>query len=254
MNYKNSLVSAIFTVVLLLLANYAFTHSWGFSLSPKQPFTVQGSSTLTAEPDQAQIYFAVTKTSLTLSEAQSQANTFVNTIVTNLQALGIAKKYIKTENYNSYPNYEQPNPKMMMPVRPDIQTQTIVSYTVSENVTITIHDITNINKVIDAVTKDGAENISGPNLNFSEDKQRSLTNEARVKAITDAKQKAHDIAQAAGIHLGRIVNIQENNQGSPIPVMYDMKSGASGSGGTPTQINPGQNTITETVTLSYETW
>ena len=251
--YKMALVSAIFTVIVLLLVNYIFTHSWGLSSSTKQPFSVQGTSIVTADPDQAIVYFTVSKTNKTLVNAQDEANTFVNKIVSDLQTLGIAKEDIKTDNYNSYPNYTTNFTNPNMPIRQD--SQTIISYSVNESITITIHDTTKVNDVVNAVTKDGAENISGPNFSLSDAKQKSLTADARTKAIEDAKQKANDISKAAGINLGRITNIQEGNSGSPVPIMYDSKAvGLGGGGVAPTQINPGQNTINETVTLFYDTW
>lgn len=249
---KAALLSAVFTVLALLLVNFAFTHSWGLSSSTKQPFTVQGSSTVNAEPDQANVYFTVSKTNKSLTTAQNEANTFISTMVNDLIKIGIPKADIKTDNYNSYPNYAQQD-KVIMPYPQ--QTQTIISYTVSQGITIKIHDIAKISAVIDTVTKDGAENISGPSFTFSEEKQKSLTNEARTQAIADAKQKAQAIAKAAGIHLGRITNVQEGSSPYPGPVMYDTKAiGLGGAESVPTQINPGQNSITQTITLYYDTW
>ena len=262
---KTSILSAIFTVVLLLLVNYYFNHTWNLfgSTAKSQPFTVQGTGTATATPDQSDISFTVTKTATTLKDAQSQANTFTNKIVSDLKKLGVAKKDIQTSNYSSYPNYNdngggfgimQPDIKVM-PIRPSQTTNTIISYTVSEDVDITIHSNDITNKVIDTVTNDGAENISGPDLTFSDAKQKQLENDARTKAIQDAKDKAQSIAQAAGINLGRITNIQENNDNAfPIVRPLMMNSAAGSAKSVPTQINPGQNSVTSTVTLSYETY
>lgn len=243
---KTSLLSAIFTVVLFMLVNFFFTHSWSpvWSSTSKNPtLNVQGTGTLTETPDQSQVSFTVTKTASTVQAAQTQANTSMDKILTDLQNGGVAKNNIQTSNYNSSPNYDDSG-------------NTIQSYTVSEDVDVTMHDNTLVNKVIDIATKDGAEDISGPDLSFSDGKQQELQNEARVKAIQDAKQKAQSMADAAGIHLGRLVNIQENTN----PVIYPVRplpmimKGVATGGNVPTQINPGQNTVTSTVTLSYETY
>ena len=259
---KTSILSAIFTVAILVLLSYFFDHTWNpfASKTASQPFTVQGTGTATATPDQSAVSFTVTKTAATLQDAQNQANTFTNKIVADLQKTGVAKQDIQTSNYNSYPNYNQDNggvvqPGIAMPIRPQQQSQTIISYTVSEDVNITLHDISKANTVIDQITKDGAENISGPNLTFSDTKQQQLEDEARTKAIADAKQKAQSMSQAAGIHLGRVINIQEGDNNQPVirPLMM-MNSAAGTAKSVPTQINPGQNTVSATVTLSYETY
>ena len=204
---KTSILSAIFTVVILMLLSYFFNHTWNpfASKTASQPFTVQGTGTATAAPDESAVSFTVTKTATTLQDAQNQANTFTNKIVSDLQKLSVAKEDIQTNNYNSYPNYNQNNEGVVqqgvaLPIQPQQQSQTIISYTVSEDVTITLHDINKANTVIDQITKDGAENISGPNLTFSDAKQQQLENDARDQAITNAKQKAQSMSQAAGIH------------------------------------------------------
>src|SRR6185437_14707970 len=101
-----------FTVLLLMLVNYFFNHSWNFFLNSQmktQTFSVQGTGTATAAPDQSSVSFTVTKTATTLKDAQNQANTFTNKIVSDLQKIGIAKQDIQTNNYNSYPNYPDNN-------------------------------------------------------------------------------------------------------------------------------------------------
>ena len=257
---KTAILSSVFTLILLVLASYLFNHSWNlFAGSKSQVFTAEGTSSLKAVPDEAQVYFTVTITAKTLEDAQNQANTKTNSIVIDLQSAGISQDDIKTSNYNSYPNYDQnssvkSNAAMPSPIYPSRNTEKIISYTVSENVDITIHDISKVNSVIDLATKDEAENISGPNFTFSESKQKLLNDQLRTEAINNAKQKAQSIAKTAEIRLGKIVNVQENSTPYPTPLL--MKSEAQGSSGSsaPTQINPGENTLTETVTLSYEVW
>jgi uncharacterized protein YggE len=243
---KTALLSAIFTVLLLMLVNYFFNHSWNFfenSQMKTQTFSVQGTGSATATPDQSDISFTVNKSAPTAETAQQQANTSMNTILSDLQKIGVAKKDIQTSNYNSSPNYATDG-------------TTIQNYTVSENVDVTVHDNAKTNVVIDTVTKDGAENISGPNLTFSDAKEQQLEDQSRVQAINNAKQKAQSLANAAGMHLGKVINVQENQPNQiypihPMPMLFNAKA-ANTVQSVPTQINPGQNTVTSTITLTYE--
>jgi uncharacterized protein YggE len=244
---KTALLSAIFTVLLLMLVNYFFNHSWNFFVNSQvktQTFSAQGTGTVTGTPDQGNISFTVTKTATTLQNAQNQANVSMNTILGDLQKAGVEKKDIQTSNYASSPNYDDSG-------------NSIVNYTVSENVNVTLHDNSKANTVIDLVTKDNAENISGPDLTFSDTKQQQLEDQARIAAINNAKNKAQSLASAAGMHLGKVINVQET-QPTPIypfhPVMLDAKMPQAAGAAVPTQINPGQNTVTSTVTLTYQTF
>lgn len=255
-----SVLSALFTVLALVLFNYVVNHNWNlFYKSNAQPFTVDGTATVKAAPDKAEIFFSVTKTAPKLQDAKDEANKATNAMVNAVEKLGINKKDIKTTNYNSYPNYAdtpiaQPN-TLMMPMKQDMQT--ILNYTVNQSITISISDQEKVNVVIDEVTKLGAENISGPNYTFSETTQKQLQQEARVKAIADAKQKAQDLAKASGMRLGKLISVQEGSNGymSARPMLMDTKMQAGGmAASAPTQINPGENELTTNVTLSYETY
>ena len=242
---KTAVLSAVFTVVLLSIISYYFNHSLNpfvITQSKSQPLTVSGTGSAKETPDQSQVSFTVSKTAVTMQPAQTQANTFTNKIVSDLQAIGVSKDDIQTSNYDSSPNY-------------DDNGNNILNYTVSENVTITIHDTTKVNAVIDTITKDGAQDISGPDLSFSDAKQKDLEDQARVKAVEDARQKAQSLASAAGVHLGKLLNIQDNAQ-TPYPIIRPLMMDAAGgtAKSVPTQINPGQNTVTANVTLSYETY
>jgi uncharacterized protein len=243
---KTAILSAIFTVVLLLLLNYFFNHNWNFfenSQIKTQTFQAQGTGTATGTPDQSDVSFTVSKSATTAETAQQQANTLMNTIISDLQKSGVEKKDIQTSNYNSSPNYATNG-------------TTITNYTVSENVDVTVHDNSKVNTVIDTVTKDGAQNVYGPNLTFSNDKQQQLEDQARIAAINNAKQKAQSLAGAAGMHLGKIINVQETQPNSvypihPVPMLFSAKAEGTAQS-VPTQINPGQNTVTSTVTLTYQ--
>lgn len=246
---KTALLSAIFTVLLLMLVNYFFNHSWNFFLNSQmktQTFQVQGTGTATGTPDQSSVSFTVTKTATTAQDAQQQVNTLMNTITKDLEQNKIQKQDIQTSNYNSSPNYADDG-------------TTILNYTVSEDVTVTLTDNAKTNDVIDLATKDGAQNVYGPNLTFSDTKQEQLEDQARLQAISNAKQKAQSLANAAGMHLGQVINVQEDN---PTPIVYPihplplmMSAKAVGSApNIPTQINQGQNTVTSTVTLTYQTY
>jgi uncharacterized protein YggE len=253
---KTSILSAIFTVLLFMLVNYFFNHSWNlFPASANSPlFTVTGTGILNEKPDQADISFTVTQTDLSLQVAQTKANKQANTIVSDLVKIGIAQKDIQTSNYSSDPNTQDGYGGPAQIIFPRVSPSPASGYTVSEDIDVSVHDVTKAGRVIDVVTKDGAEDISGPSLSFSDSTQQSLTDQARIKAILNAKQKAQSMADAAGVHLGRIVNIQDNN--SPYPIMPMAAGGMlkSNASSVPTSINTGQNTINASVTLSYETW
>lgn len=207
-------------------------------------FTVSGTGEATAVPDTAMVSLGVTKTASTVEEAQNQVNETINTITKDLKQLGIEEKDIKTSNYNVNPNYDYTSGK-----------NTVTGYTVNANLDVKVKDIEKANKAVDAATKDGANQIGNVQFVLNDEKKKELENQARKKAIDEAKEKAKSISDAAGIKLGKIINIQESGENPTIYPMaearaLDMKS----AGGEPTQLNPGENKVSITVSLSYETY
>ena len=72
----------------------------------------------------------------------------------------------------------------------------------------------------------------------------------------NAKEKAKSLADAAGIRLGRVVDVQESGGGYPIPFMRTMELKAEDAAAAMpvTELNPGENKVSMTVVLSYETY
>jgi uncharacterized protein YggE len=223
-------------------------------------FTSSGEGKLTAVPDQATVDASVTAQSATVADAQTKVNLTTNKIIADLKKLGLSDKDIKTTDYSVNPNYGNSeattNGSAMMPapIVPPGGQQQIVGYTVTQNLEVNVKPIDKANKVVDAATADGANLVGDVNFTFSDQLSKSLEQQATQLAVNDAKDKAQSLANASGIHLGKIVNVVENSN-SPRPLM--MATGIASKAvdqSAPTNLTPGENTMTVDVTLSYETY
>lgn len=206
-------------------------------------FTVDGKAEVTAIPDTAQISLGVTQKATTVQQAQTQVNTIINKITTDIKNLGVGDKDIKTTNYSVNPEYDYSTAK-----------QTLTDYSVNANLQINVKPIDKANQAVDLATRDGANQVGGIQFTVNDTEQKQLENQARNQAIQDAKDKAKSISQAAGLRLGRIVDVKESPQYNPRPIPYLAAEKTSDTTTPPTQLNPGENQITSTVTLSYETY
>ena len=204
-------------------------------------FTIKGTGEVTVIPDTALISFGISKTSPTVQEAKNQVNEIANKITQDIKNLGVNVKDIKTTNYSINPQYDYRTSQ-----------QIVTGYSVDTNIEVKLQPIDKANQAIDAATKDGANQISGAQFTIDDSKEKELIREARKKAIKDAKEKARDLANAAGIRLGRIVDIQEDAQNYPRPYMREFMAADKSTDSAPTELNPGENKISTTVSLSYE--
>ncbi len=269
------------SVLFFFLCFYVFSKIFGpipfyiqsVTTDKQDLFTVDGTGNATVVPETAQISLGVSKTTATVQDAQKQVNEIANKLTSDLKALGIADKDIKTTNYSSYPLYGPILPMsaqsgdetsgsvqsgetaagpvtsdIAMPMRPPSSQ----GYTVTEDINVTSKSTDIANKVLDLAPKDGANVIGGIQFVLTDEEQQALESQARTQAIQNAKQKAQSIASEAGLRLGKLVNIQESPSGYPGPIMYSAAKTAPDQN-SQTSVNPGQNSITVTVTLSYET-
>ena len=86
------------------------------------------------------------------------------------------------------------------PQRAGRDRRTIVGYRASNRVTIKLRDVAKVAGVIDTLVAAGANDIGG--INFTVSQASKLLDEAREKAVADARRKAEIYAKAAGVTLG----------------------------------------------------
>ncbi len=236
----------IITFFFLLL--FAYTKLGGpFPLSinmvatqKTDTFTVTGEGKVLIKPDIATTTVGVQVNGPTVKQVQQELNKKINDVSNAVKGVGVADKDIQTTNYSIYPTYDYQS-----------GTQKIMGYTASTQLTIIARNIDTINSVLDAATGAGANTVGG--VLFDVDDKTKAENEARTKAVADAKSKAQNAARVAGFTLGKIVNYSENFGGFPGP--YPMMAKAEGMAvvdRTPTQIEPGSSQIAISVSLSYE--
>ena len=128
----------------------------------------------------------------------------------------------------------------------------IIGYTATQSITVKIRAVDTASDVRTGLASIGVTDISGPT--FSIDNQDSLNDQARSKAIIDAKSKAEVLAKELGVKLGKVVSFSENGSNA-YPVMYESKAmmSSSGSAPVPAPVLPkGENKITSNVSITYE--
>ena len=216
-------------------------------------FSSSGEGQVTAVPDQATIEAGITVQAATVADAQNKVNKTSDKIIQDVKKLGFSDKDIKTTNYSVNPNYSSEIVPMGAPMMLGGQ-QSITGYTVTQNLEIKVKPLDKANKVVDTATADGANLVGGVNFTFSDNLQKSLSKQATQQAVDDAKDNAQTLANASGVHLGKIVNVVQNsNQPRPIMMGAGIASKATDQSA-PTNVTPGENTLTIDVVLYYETY
>jgi len=261
-NFYEQFKTPIVTVALIFLAFLVYTKVVGpipfyinsVNTTKTDLFSSSGSGEVTAVPETASVSVGVTKTAATVDSAQEQVNTVANKLISDIKKLGISEKDIKTTNYTVNPNYGSGGPEPL--IYPSIGgTEKITGYTVTQNIEVKVKPLDKVNNVIDVSTKAGANLVGGVNFTFSDDLMKKLEKEATQEAVNDAKEKAQILANAAGVRLGKIVNVVSSTNHP-----YFMRSMAASLDSKttdtvpPTEITPGESTVNIGVTIYYETY
>jgi len=239
--------SVLFTLIVLFiflwLVNF-FNISYPISVTNKQvssELSVVGEGKVDVVPDTAQVSAGITvQSGKTVQEVETKMNEVNNKIIEAVKALGIEKEDIKTSNYSINPSYT---------IEP-IDRATASEYSGNATITIKVKDANKVSQVITAATAAGANQVY--NAGFSVDDTSRFREEARNKAIENAKTQAQKLASQLGIRLGKITNIVEAGSNGG-PIMYkDAVRSSLGTEPVPPEIEPGSQTITSTVTLYFE--
>jgi len=166
--------------------------------------SVTGEATVSVPPDLAQIDAGVASDGKTAREASDANNAAMGKVLAALKAANIDEKDYQTSRLSLQP---QTAPNRTGP-------SAIVGYRASNRVTIRLRDVTKVASVIDTLVAAGANDIGG--INFTVTQASKLLDDARGKAVEDARRKAEIYAKAAGVTLGAPLSISE--EGAPAPV------------------------------------
>lgn len=190
-------------------------------------------------PDLARISAGVVAVAPTASAALAENARRMASVRAALRRAGIADRDVQTSAVGLYPQYRQDQSPGSTPQ--------ISGYQANNEVTIRFRDVAATGAILDALVAQGANQISGPSLEVS--KPDEALDEARTKALAAARARAELYARATGKRVGRILSISEEGANTPIvprPMMARMSAGV------PTGIDPGEQSLSVTLAVSFE--
>lgn len=206
--------------------------------APTRTVRVSATGSVSAPPDTLTINIGVRTQADTANGALREAATKADAVITTLKDAGVAEDDITTVDVSVWPRY-------------DNRGEQVTGYEATNSVLAKVRDITKAGEVIDAAAAAAGDSITLGGLSFSIDDPTAVYAQARQQAVQRAKEQADQLAAAAGVSVGQVVSIDEQAQYTPSPLAYagDM---AAAEGGASTPIQPGQTTVTLTVTVVYE--
>jgi uncharacterized protein YggE len=225
----------LLTVLTLLVGA---TLSTAAETTPIPSVTVSGSGKIVYLPDLGYITGSVSSEGWTAAEAWKKNHEIVQKIFDRLKKLGIEEKDLKTGNLNLQPRYSH-KPK---------EEPRLVGYTASYELTVTIRKLDQMGAVLDAMVDAGANR--NMNISFGCSKMDQLIEEARIKAVSDARKRASLYVTGAGARLGDVLSISDTPS-YPQPRFYAVDAMAVREAKAPLPVAAGEQEMTVTVTISW---
>jgi uncharacterized protein YggE len=221
--------------------------------------SVTGTGKISAMPDVADITLGVVTQAPAAKDASAANNEAMTRLHGVLKEHGVATKDIQTSQLQITPQYSQPQPQVLAPGATPVPQPSppefiprIVGYRVENTVRIVSRQIDKLGPLLDTAVRGGANQISG--ISFRVDHPERLFDEARKRAMADAKRRAELLAGEAGVVLGHPLRIQEQSDssiGGELLVGRGMPVG--GFEPTPSMpVAPGELNLFTTVSVVYE--
>lgn len=199
---------------------------------------VSATGSSTRVPDVALIQAGVVTQAATAAEAMQQNSARMASVLAALRKAGVAERDIQTATVSLSPQYRyaQNEPPV------------ITGYQASNQVSVRFRDVARSGAILDALVREGANNIQGPSLMV--DKPEAALDEARVDAMKNARARAELYARAAGLRVDRILSISEGGMAPPpMPVLYAARARAEAVADT--QVVAGERELEVSVSVRF---
>jgi hypothetical protein len=232
--------AVLFSLMLTFLSFGPFAYA---SDEPVPRIAVTGEGSVDIAPDMAVLMVSVNREASTAREALSANSAAMSKVLEAMTGLGIAKRDLQTANFDIQPRYTYPDRQSTAPAEPP----KLVGYIVRNALSVRVRDISRVGEVLDTSVTLGVN--EGGSILFTNDDPSAAITRARVKAMEDALAKARTLAEAAGVALGDVLEISEQNY-SPRPMLMMAKAEMAMDSNGSVPIAAGENTYQVTVNVS----
>lgn len=183
--------------------------SMTFAQDALSGITVSGIGTAYGEPDQAVVNLGVNILDEDLSAANDEATRIANNLLETLSNLGVEEKDIRTSQFSVWlEDQYRPSGELGTP-----------KYRINNTLSVTVRDLSQLGAVLSQSLEAGANSVG--NVQFTISDPDALAASAREMAMNDARAKAEQLAELAGVTLGQVVMIADaahNSAPSPFPI------------------------------------
>lgn len=201
---------------------------------------VTGTGRVPVGPDLADLRLGVSTTRPTVEAARAASAATMTAILAALDRAGVARRDVQTSLLSVQPQYDYR----------DGRAATLTGYQLADLVAVTVRDVGRVADVIDGALRAGATSLDG--LSFRVADASAPEREARLAAMSAARQRADDLARAAGLTIAGVEDIVEDGAGRP-PMPFAKAERMALAADVATPVEAGSLEVVVRVSVTYRT-
>jgi|GEM_PF-408573 len=206
---------------------------------------VHGRGEVEVDPDRAHVSFAVETESESAREAAEENAQRMTGVLDAVRSAGedLPGFRVETSGYSLVPRYRTPR---------ETSIREIAGYTARNHVVVTVDDVDQVGRLMDAALQNGANRMAG--LHFSIQDPEPHREAALQEAVRKARTEARIMAEALGMRLGPPIQV---DGGAEIPGPRSRVDGmtvafmAEEAMAAPTPVEAGTQTISANVSIRF---
>jgi uncharacterized protein YggE len=233
-------IGAAMLLVVGSLATSAEAQTYGVTAAQEEhPVVfVSAEAEVRIAPDRAHLSVAVETRGRTSQLAGAENARIQTAVLDALRRQGVVAGQLQTRAVQVVPEYEYPR---------DGGRPTVTGYIARNEVVVEVQDLAKIGGLIDAALAQGATNVGGPQ--FSLANPDSARREALDMAVRKAMADARVMALAAGVRVGRVLELASEASVVPMAEMSQVRMRVAAADAAPTPVETGLITVRSSVRL-----
>jgi uncharacterized protein len=194
--------------------------------------TVNGSGQVQGAPDTLTADVGIEFTAADVTTAMNQTNERQQAVISAVQNAGVDPKDVRTTQVSLQPQYGGAS-------------GSITGYRADNSIQVTIRRLDSASRVLGVIVDTGGDATRINSVRYSIEDNSQLLKDARARAFQDAKNRAEQYAQLAGLRLGQVISISEGSGAPPAPMPRAPMA-------TDVPVTPGQQTVSFSVTVVWQ--
>ncbi|MCC6902089.1 MAG: SIMPL domain-containing protein [Polyangiaceae bacterium] len=175
--------------------------------------SVTGRGEAQAAPDVAFFDVGVEVDAPTVGAARTSAAKSAERVIAALKKNGVAAKDIQTASLSIQPRYDHVAGR-----------DKITGYGVTTSVTVKARNLDQIGSLIDDAIAAGGNATRVNGIRFGFDDPSRLRDDARQRAVADARRRAEELARLSGVKLAGPITVEELAQREAMPTTVTLES------------------------------